>query len=42
MLKEKSGRVTFVPLNRLKHQDVEYPNAKEAIAMCVNLVFRTL
>ncbi|KAL8278388.1 hypothetical protein RQP46_009280 [Phenoliferia psychrophenolica] len=39
MLKEKSGRVTFVPLNRLKHQDVEYPNAKEAIAMIKKLTF---
>ncbi|KAK4703751.1 structural maintenance of chromosome 3 (chondroitin sulfate proteoglycan 6), partial [Phenoliferia sp. Uapishka_3] len=39
MMKEKSGRVTFVPLNRLKHQDVEYPNAKEAIAMIKKLDF---
>lgn len=33
MIKEKSGRITFMPLNRLKPQNVEYPNAKEAIAM---------
>lgn len=33
MIKEKSGRITFMPLNRLKPQNVEYPSAKEAIAM---------
>lgn len=35
MIKEKSGRITFMPLNRLKPQNIEYPNAKEAIAMFV-------
>lgn len=39
MLKEKSGRVTFIPLNRLKHQNVEYPNAKDAIPLIKRLVF---
>lgn len=33
MIKEKSGRITFMPLNRLKPSNVEYPNAKEAIPM---------
>lgn len=33
MIKEKSGRVTFVPLNRLKAQNVDYPQANEAIPM---------
>lgn len=33
MIKEHGGRVTFMPLNRLKAQAVEFPKAKEAIAM---------
>lgn len=37
MIKDKSGRVTFVPLNRLKAQTVEYPAGKDAIAMFVPL-----
>ncbi|KAM0746239.1 structural maintenance of chromosome protein 3 [Meredithblackwellia eburnea MCA 4105] len=39
MLKEKSGRITFMPLNRLKHQEIAYPQAKEAIAMIKKLEF---
>lgn len=35
MIKERLGRVTMMPLNRLKHTEVEFPNAKEAIAMSV-------
>lgn len=31
--KEKLGRLSFMPLNRLKSQAVEYPSAKEAVAM---------
>ena len=37
MTKEKSGRVTMIPLNRLKPKNIVYPNAKEAIPMCVPL-----
>ena len=33
LIKERLGRITFIPLNRLKSQTIEYPNAKEAIAM---------
>jgi structural maintenance of chromosome 3 (chondroitin sulfate proteoglycan 6) len=35
MLKEKSGRITFMPLNRLKPQQVEYPSGKDALPMFV-------
>lgn len=33
LIRERLGRITFIPLNRLKSQTIEYPNAKEAIAM---------
>jgi structural maintenance of chromosome 3 (chondroitin sulfate proteoglycan 6) len=35
MNREKSGRITFMPLNRIRSKEVEYPNTKEAIAMWV-------
>ena len=31
MNKEKSGRVTFIPLNRVKPRTVEYPNSTDEI-----------
>ncbi|KAM0788840.1 hypothetical protein ACM66B_002925 [Microbotryomycetes sp. NB124-2] len=37
MIKEKSGRVTFMPLNRLKSQDVEFPTAGDAIPLMKKL-----
>lgn len=34
MVREKSGRVTFMPLNRLRPQNVRYPEqAEEAVPM---------
>ncbi|EJD00759.1 structural maintenance of chromosome protein 3 [Fomitiporia mediterranea MF3/22] len=39
MLKEKTGRVTFMPLNRLKPKDVAYPNAPDAIPLINKLRF---
>lgn len=33
MVKDKSGRITFMPLNRLRVHDVEYPKTNEAIPM---------
>ena len=39
MLKEKTGRVTFMPLNRLKPRDVAYPNAPDAIPLIEKLQF---
>ena len=39
MLKEKSGRVTFVPLNRLRPEAVEYPASKEVVPMIKKLEF---
>lgn len=35
MVRDKSGRVTFMPLNRLRVYDVEYPKTNEAIPMQV-------
>lgn len=35
MVKDKSGRITFMPLNRLRVHDVEYPKTNEAIPMYV-------
>ena len=35
MVQDKSGRVTFMPLNRLRVHDHEYPKTTEAIPMCV-------
>lgn len=37
MLKEKVGRVTFMPLNRLKPKPVAYPNAPDAIPLIEKL-----
>ncbi|GAA5946350.1 hypothetical protein JCM10213_006535, partial [Rhodosporidiobolus nylandii] len=39
MQHEKSGRVTFMPLNRLRVQDVDYPKTNEAIPMINKLKF---
>jgi structural maintenance of chromosome 3 (chondroitin sulfate proteoglycan 6) len=39
MSKEKSGRVTFMPLNRLKSQNVQYPKADDALPMISKLKF---
>lgn len=39
MIKEKVGRVTFMPLNRLKPKDVQYPNAPDAIPLIEKLRF---
>lgn len=39
MLKEKTGRVTFMPLNRLKPKDVVYPNAPDAIPLINKLQY---
>ncbi len=36
MVRDKSGRVTFMPLNRLRVYDVEYPKTNEAIPMSVS------
>lgn len=37
--REKSGRVTFMPLNRLDPQPVDYPKAKDALPMVKKLQF---
>ncbi|BGP07249.1 Structural maintenance of chromosomes protein 3 [Rhodotorula toruloides] len=39
MVQDKSGRVTFMPLNRLRVHDVEYPKSNEAIPMINKLKF---
>ncbi|GAA6063023.1 hypothetical protein JCM10212_001802 [Sporobolomyces blumeae] len=39
MVQDKSGRVTFMPLNRLRVQEVEYPKTNEAIPMINKLKF---
>ncbi len=39
MLSEKSGRVTFVPLNRLHPEQVEYPQSREVVPMIQKLEF---
>ena len=39
MLKEKTGRVTFMPLNRIKPKDVAYPNATDAIPLISKLSY---
>ncbi|GAA5860544.1 hypothetical protein JCM8547_000336 [Rhodosporidiobolus lusitaniae] len=39
MVQEKAGRVTFMPLNRLRVQEVEYPKTNEAIPMINKLKF---
>lgn len=37
--REKAGRVTFMPLNRLRPKAVDYPQANDAIAMVKKLRF---
>ncbi|GAA5908591.1 hypothetical protein JCM6882_003686 [Rhodosporidiobolus microsporus] len=39
MVHDRSGRVTFMPLNRLRVQEVEYPKTNEAIPMINKLKF---
>lgn len=39
MNKERRGRVTFAPLNRLKSQNVTYPKANDALPMIGKLKF---
>lgn len=39
MNKEKSGRVTFIPLNRLKSVQVNYPKADDALPMISKLKY---
>jgi structural maintenance of chromosome 3 (chondroitin sulfate proteoglycan 6) len=39
MLKEKTGRVTFMPLNRLKPKPVAFPQAPDAIPLIDKLKF---
>ncbi|KAG1213842.1 hypothetical protein G6F69_002459 [Rhizopus microsporus] len=39
MNKEKSGRVTFIPLNRVKPRTVEYPNSTDAIPILNKLQY---
>jgi structural maintenance of chromosome 3 (chondroitin sulfate proteoglycan 6) len=39
MNREKSGRVTFMPLNRLKSVAVTYPKANDALPMMSKLKF---
>ncbi|WVQ96685.1 hypothetical protein IAU59_003791 [Kwoniella sp. CBS 9459] len=39
MNREKSGRVTFMPLNRLKSQNFNYPKANDALPMIQKLRF---
>ena len=39
MNKEKGGRVTFMPINRLKSVQVQYPKANDAVPMISKLKF---
>ncbi|SGY80329.1 BQ5605_C008g05358 [Microbotryum silenes-dioicae] len=39
MIKEKSGRITFMPLNRLHPQQMEYPEGNEAVPIIDRLTF---
>ncbi|GJJ08490.1 hypothetical protein Clacol_002708 [Clathrus columnatus] len=39
MLKEKTGRVTFMPLNRLKPKPINYPQAPDAIPLIDKIRF---
>lgn len=39
MMKEKNGRVTFMPLNRLKPRDTPMPNAQDAIPLLKKLQY---
>ncbi|KAF8578490.1 structural maintenance of chromosome protein 3 [Ramaria rubella] len=42
MIKEKTGRVTFMPLNRLKPKPVAFPQAPDAIPLIEKLKFDEL
>ncbi|WFD32644.1 Structural maintenance of chromosomes protein 3 [Malassezia sp. CBS 17886] len=37
--RERSGRVTFMPLNRLRPGDTQYPQAQDAVVLLRKLVF---
>ncbi|KAJ3330378.1 Structural maintenance of chromosomes protein 3 [Blyttiomyces sp. JEL0837] len=37
--RDRAGRVTFMPLNRLRPRDVDYPNANDAVPMVKKLQF---
>ena len=39
MIKEKSGRVTFIPLNRISPKSVQFPNQEQAIPLMSKLKF---
>ncbi len=39
MNRERCGRVTFMPLNRLNPSDTEYPSSKDAMPMLKKLKF---
>ncbi|BEJ13833.1 hypothetical protein CspHIS471_0310070 [Cutaneotrichosporon sp. HIS471] len=39
MNKERSGRVTFMPLNRLKSVNVQYPKANDAVPLLSKLTY---
>ncbi|GMK53629.1 hypothetical protein CspeluHIS016_0102150 [Cutaneotrichosporon spelunceum] len=39
MNKERSGRVTFMPLNRLKSVNVQYPKANDAVPLMSKLTY---
>lgn len=39
MNKDRAGRVTFMPLNRLKSHTVNYPKAQDAVPMISKLKF---
>lgn len=37
--REKSGRVTFMPLNRIREREISYPDSKDAIPVVKRLRF---
>lgn len=37
--RERSGRVTFMPLNRLKNKSFDYPEGDEAIPLITKLQY---
>ncbi|KDN48180.1 putative SMC3 [Tilletiaria anomala UBC 951] len=39
MNKERSGRVTFMPLNRLKSRNIDFPQANDAVLMIKKIQF---
>ena len=42
MNKQKmSGEVTFMPLNKLKYSEVDYPTNSVSLHYCVNVLFST-